>query len=136
MTEAVQKLLAALRSGEFAQTNSVLRDETGYCCLGVACEVYKRETGDGAWKVGYGNDRFNVGGHESSYTLPEAVREWLGFSHSDGEFEGSVVLDGRRFATLVELNDAGTVSFAQIADVIESEPDGLFAAVDIDEPVG
>ena len=29
----------ALRSGEYPQTKYSLQDKTGYCCLGVACEV-------------------------------------------------------------------------------------------------
>jgi hypothetical protein len=42
--EIKAKWLAALRSGEFAQTKKVLRDMDGYCCLGVLCCVmYQNE---------------------------------------------------------------------------------------------
>jgi hypothetical protein len=30
-----QRWIEALRSGEYEQTQGRLRDETGYCCLGV-----------------------------------------------------------------------------------------------------
>lgn len=31
--------LAALRSGDYVQTTCTLKDDTGYCCLGVLCRV-------------------------------------------------------------------------------------------------
>jgi hypothetical protein len=42
-----QKWANALRSGKYQQTTCVLQDSKGYCCLGVACEIfapkYKRD---------------------------------------------------------------------------------------------
>ena len=34
-----EKWVAALRSGEYCQTEGSLIDEHGYCCLGVLCDV-------------------------------------------------------------------------------------------------
>ena len=31
----------ALRSGKYAQTKKALRDDAGFCCLGVLCDVLK-----------------------------------------------------------------------------------------------
>lgn len=52
--------------------------------------------------------------------LPESVKDWLGVSQEAGEFTN-------KFATcsLGNLNDAGS-SFDVIAEIIESEPKGLF----------
>jgi len=36
----IQKWVLALRSGEYSQTTGKLQDEQGYCCLGVACDVF------------------------------------------------------------------------------------------------
>lgn len=33
------KWVKALRSGKYAQTDGTLKNDTGYCCLGVAAEV-------------------------------------------------------------------------------------------------
>ena len=33
------KWVAALRSGKYKQTKHSLKDEHGYCCLGVLCEI-------------------------------------------------------------------------------------------------
>ena len=38
-TITVSEWVQALRSGEFKQTIGHLRDEVGYCCLGVAAEL-------------------------------------------------------------------------------------------------
>jgi hypothetical protein len=41
-TAVKAKWLKALRSGKYNQTKGQLKDETGYCCLGVLCEVKGR----------------------------------------------------------------------------------------------
>jgi hypothetical protein len=45
MNENTKKWVEALRSGKYKQTEHVLQDTNGYCCLGVACVVYEQETG-------------------------------------------------------------------------------------------
>lgn len=36
----IKKWVAALRGGEYKQTRQRLQDDKGYCCLGVACELF------------------------------------------------------------------------------------------------
>jgi len=36
----IQTWVAALRSGEYSQTNGWLQDDNGHCCLGVACDIF------------------------------------------------------------------------------------------------
>lgn len=43
--EIKTRWVAALRSGEYAQTKQALRDENGFCCLGVLCDVVKDDLG-------------------------------------------------------------------------------------------
>jgi hypothetical protein len=50
--------------------------------------------------------------------LPEAVRIWIGFNTRAGRMDAS---DNN----LASYNDSG-MSFDEIADLIESEPEGLF----------
>ena len=40
MNANAQLLVSALRSGEYKQIKGCLSTGGGYCCLGVACEVY------------------------------------------------------------------------------------------------
>lgn len=41
--ELKDKWLTALRSGEYSQTSYSLRDENGFCCLGVLCDIIDPE---------------------------------------------------------------------------------------------
>jgi hypothetical protein len=40
LTETRMVWIRALESGEYSQTRRVLKDEKGYCCIGVAREVH------------------------------------------------------------------------------------------------
>ena len=41
----IQKWVDALKSGEYKQGQSRLRNiENKYCCLGVACDIYEKQT--------------------------------------------------------------------------------------------
>lgn len=113
MNENARKWVEALRSGEFEQAQARLRDDDSYCCLGVACELYRRETGKGRWtKAG----AFHLGSVAETDWLPTAVQRWLGLAHPAGKYDWN---------SLVFLNDARD-SFKAIANVIESEPEDLF----------
>lgn len=133
MNDNAKILVAALRSGEYKQTHGGLRDQKGYCCLGVACDVYHKETGEGEWRDGpldLSYYRFVTPGGPSEgepAVLPQAVEEWLGFTSESGDFTTVDYRDseGELPESLIGLNDRGR-SFEEIADTIESEPKGLF----------
>jgi hypothetical protein len=118
-------LVAALRSGEFTQATGCLRDTTevdgkptcSYCCLGVACELYRRTTGAGEWIF----DEFRCLTGKYSETLPAEVQDWYGFKDSiGGAREIRTEID-----SLAELNDSGG-AFPEIANILEVEPEGMF----------
>lgn len=96
-----QKLVDALRSGSYLQTQYRLRGDNTYCCLGVACDI----SGLGEWT------RFDLGfdwdymGH--SGLLPQEVADLFGWNR-------------RQADALSNRNDDGR-TFAEIADFIESE---------------
>jgi hypothetical protein len=54
--------------------------------------------------------------------LHPEIRDWLGFTHPCGRFINSEGSDD----DLVRLNDVLGWTFEKIADLIESEPYGLF----------
>ncbi len=118
--------LEALRSGEYTQGRNSLKREVGpdaarHCCLGVACEVYKRETGEGEW-VRHGEDleftvRDDTGVDFSWSQLPAPVAEWFDLDVNPYVFEDR---GQRERDSLAGLNDAGR-SFREIADIIEQE---------------
>jgi hypothetical protein len=99
--EVKQKWCAALRSGEYRQGKGRLkRKERGveeFCCLGVLCDIYSKETGT-PW----------LGQHmHQSWLYPHyKVREWA-------------VVEEIKCDSLACMNDAGK-SFEEIADYIET----------------
>lgn len=116
MNERVKKLwIEALRSGEYQQgTNWLKSTEQGndsYCCLGVLCELFRVETGQGEWieqdKFWF---EFDVNGSNSAAVLPAPVMTWAGIGDRNP-------LLGRTKAAS-NLNDTGK-SFNYIADRIE-----------------
>lgn len=121
MNVNAQKWVEALRSDKYKQARNGLHRvgpwSEGFCCLGVACDLYQREVGDlhvdsleTGWKQYDGN----------SGMLPPKVQLWLGLTTSDGEFTVNDVP-----SALTTINDNGG-KFSEIADLIESEPEGLF----------
>lgn len=128
-------LVAALRSGEYTQTQSRLRVDDSFCCLGVACDIYAKETGLGEWKQTGSSWSFSVNGRYGiDALLPSEVADYFGFEDTRGLFTSSINAkdslgndvrsDGAR-DSLARLNDFGA-SFIQIADIIESKPKQLF----------
>ena len=131
-----QKWVDALRSGKYKQTREALRNDEGnepkFCCLGVACDLYAKETNVDGWqKIETGvNTLYKFVSEESSSeaALPRPVAEWLGLNSVEGEFDPE--LAGLKVSTLIALNDDHDMryDFKKIADIIESQPKGLFNA--------
>lgn len=126
-----EKWVAALRSGDYAQAKTVLRRGDRFCCLGVACDVYRQEFPelDLSWKPEFTDpDSGLTLEHETNDLtfmgrvagLPDAVRDWLGLRDDLGRFD--------RYPEygLAALNDHGA-SFDTIADLVVEEPAGLLA---------
>lgn len=126
MKEARRLWLAELRSGKHKQGRSKLhrinegdRSKDQYCCLGIACLAFKKSGGELREKETLGCVVYD--GVDA--ILPPQVGDWLGLRTNAGTFS-----DGAGVAnTLWQLNDSGK-GFFQIADIIESEPEGLFVS--------
>jgi hypothetical protein len=112
--EIAQKWITALRSGEYKQTRLVLRTNTGFCCLGVLCDIFNKETGKGEWEKQFIYSYVFKNGHESNRSyLPESIQSWAHFNTNSGELtiNGSIT-------SLSILNDYD-YTFEQIAQIIE-----------------
>lgn len=129
-----QLWVEALESGAYAQTDGVLcrldvdGNPKGFCCLGVACEVYNANVPEEERLPAVvgpqlldNNERARIygEGYVGSYTLlPIPVQEWLNLATTDGAIMGCAV-------NLPALNDDGS-TFEEIAALIKQEPEGLF----------
>jgi hypothetical protein len=107
--EVKAKWIAALESGEYKKGKLALRDkDDSFCCLGVLCDLYAKETGKGTWVLQNYNYKFDANTEEdtslgrSSLYAPMQVAEWSGVDH----------VTGRALATI---NDAtGTTTFDRV----------------------
>ena len=110
--EARKIWIDALRSGDYEQTRNNLQDENGFCCLGVACLLAEKHAGIHLQR--------DEEGFIKGKTLKEQrpVAGWLGLNGFIGGYA-----DGNGW--LASDNDGG-MSFEELADIIESEPEGLF----------
>lgn len=113
------KWLKALRSGDYPRTTGQLRDENGFCCLGVLCNIHAQEHPELAVKETSKFSYMDAFGH-----LPPAVVEWAGLMEVASEKDAAEPTDINvtyrgQATTLVNLNDTDRLSFKQIANVIE-----------------
>lgn len=112
MNPEVKKLwVDVLRSGNYKQSKLHLRDNDGYCCLGVLCELavqHKIIPSANRWDSVYAYDG-------DIYALPDSVTFWAGLPNSDPR----VVICGTS-EILSAHNDFG-ITFEQIADAIEGQ---------------
>lgn len=113
-----KKWCDSLRSEEYKQGTGLLRDhQNRFCCLGVLCDIYIKETGKLEWTNLHENfflspDKKIIIGN--SALPPDQIKKWAGFS--DLKWHSGEIL--ANVETLVILNDRGD-SFKEIADVIE-----------------
>lgn len=116
--EIKAKWVAALRSGEYKQDIGQLRTGTGMCCLGVLCDVRDKEDGIERWGLVTKPDARSWYMYEGSEVFPsDYTCEWSGFPDSS-TVPGLKDREGGR-VHLTALNDDYSLTFSQIADVIE-----------------
>jgi len=90
------------------QTTECLKDQYGRCCLGVACDVYIRETGDGYW-----DKDSNMFEDRNGECLPEKVQEWFGLEATDPRLKHEGIE-----TCASSLNDSERLSFKEIAECV------------------
>lgn len=133
LTEEQEQWLQALESGKYEQGTCELRTANDlFCCLGVACEVLIPETRQVMNKKQFlmdcgGTSVINLyGEEENSASAPREVIEKLHLHNRYGALRIGSTLDGRIYSSLVEINDSGGHSFAQIAAFIRANPEKVF----------
>ena len=115
--QARAKLVEALQGGKYKKGIEALRRGDRYCCLGVACDLYKKHEGIGEWAQ-LGSSWSFLGNIES---LPQEVMSWLGFKDEAGALIGDIEERSLGLSSLMDLNDNEYgMDFPGIADVIES----------------
>lgn len=128
--ERVWLLVEALRSGEFNQGTNMLRTPSDeYCCIGVGCEVARREGIGIGWKKPTDEDASKGGmwtfdGHGTAFS--PKLMDWYGFPYRSQYGSGDPVLLGdlgvarSEIQTMISTNDNDHWTFEQIADALEA----------------
>lgn len=120
--------VTALRSGEYKQGQCSLRNtDNAYCCLGVAADVCGlfvpllslQESHNYFY---YGDTTKDA----DSLVLNKDIMDYYGLTTSSGIYSNSDFYENFTHTSLVIDNDNNRLSFVQIANIIESEPEGLF----------
>lgn len=118
-----EKWVNALRSGNYEQNHDGrLRNENGYCCLGVLCDLYAKENDKewGNYDAGSG-EGYNF--EDYNDFPPQSVIEWAGLSNENPAVEVVYDEEDEPFSDnepLASLNDNG-MSFNDIANLISSQ---------------
>jgi hypothetical protein len=112
INENMKSVIAALRSGKYKQTVGALQNSCGHCILGVICEVYETDTGESPKRDLRGR---LIGDDLSSHM---DVWEWVGLVDGDGDC-------GISKPSLMTMNDIHKKTFLELADFIETDPEGL-----------
>lgn len=137
--EIAEKWALALESGKYTQTEGMLKNKNGHCCLGVLCEL-ALESGvplkevplsedaeeleaTGIFPEQFGlttNDIFTFDGR--SEVPPKSVIEWAGLNSDCGLFDYKNI--AHAIKALSVMNDRGA-SFKEIAALIRKHVDEL-----------
>lgn len=124
LTEHQQRWVDALRSGEYEQCEGALRRGDKYCCLGVACDLFKEELEEEWRELARLPSHHSKNPRETRYSfrnyegvLAPAVIKLLGLVSGEGHAKGWP--NSYPYPSLTSLNDRG-VPFSAIADQIES----------------
>ena len=117
-----------LRSTEKKQGTGYLNASGHYCCLGIACDMFKDEL-DLDVRVEHDRDIGEV--DIVSYNterglLPPDVVNHLNLRSERGVFEYFITYDDSDCVSLTNLNDFKGASFKDIADFIEEHADAIF----------
>ena len=122
-----KKWIEALRSDEYEKTEGKLIDgtRTKYCCLGVACDISGlgkwHETEDARQQV------YTINHVDHSSALPQEVQEWLGLTTKYGGYYIKATTPHTVVGRSLAMDNDDGKSFLEIANIIESEIEGLLA---------
>jgi hypothetical protein len=123
MNQDIKELwVNALRSGDYEQTTEALRTKSGFCCLGVLCDIVSDRLNTN-WKLVTHDDGFitkltySFGNSDDPLSnvneyLPSIVAEYVELEPNPSCHTNTAKI------YLTELNDSGS-TFSDIADIIE-----------------
>lgn len=104
--QVIKRWVKALRSGEYEQTQGELKDNYGFCCLGVLCDLAAKD-GGAQWEH-HGTGLFTY--KDEEFALPKDISKFI-FGPNKTKLRRK----------LIDMNDSGDHDFKSIANKIEKE---------------
>lgn len=112
------KWINALRSGKYKQTTGMLNDGSGFCCLGVLCDISKVGKWNSQHRYKVPNSLFS-----ECLELPLEVKNLVGMTQTNPRLPESVYPNKPQLAQLNDgqshMSEYQALSFKKIADLIE-----------------
>lgn len=133
----MEKWTKELESGRYRQVTDALKRSRGkkaygYCCLGVLCDIYVRETGKATWEaVDFDSEQktFSSEKDKEDSVLPQEVKMWAGMKSDNGQFSTAIQVgppeERLECESLVVTNDDFKMSFKEISKIIRKNYKGL-----------
>lgn len=110
MNSKVKRLwINSLRSGEYKQIQGCLKDEYGYCCLGVLCDLFLKFNNE--QESSWVDHNFVVDSERGDSVLLDTVQNWAELNSGDPIIGNNL--------KAIEANDVSELSFEEIANLIE-----------------
>lgn len=116
-----EKWINALRSGDYQQGRHALKNTSydnkdNYCCLGVLCDLYLKETPTANWSLQWDDSwQFETKTGHVEQVLPKEVVAWAELKDENPIVERNNFKD-----SIASYNDKGT-TFIEIAQLIEEQ---------------
>ena len=107
--EVMELWIKSLRSGKYKQTQACLKNDEGFCCLGVLCDLASKDGGN-EWYAPNQDGQFafvGFGNISDTEMPPEELTAYVGMSYDDAH-------------AVANMNDDG-YTFSEIADHLEKE---------------
>ena len=112
--ERIQAWIKALRSGEYKQTAQCLKNQYGYCCLGVAADLLVKESAGVCF--------WELAPLQTDYIFQDPSSNELDATHDSMLPDDTAAKFGLREGEqdlLAGMNDSSRNTFLEIADYIE-----------------
>lgn len=115
--EIKEKWIQALESGEYKKGTERLKTPEGYCCLGVLCDIYAKETELGSWSGN--NFKVNTNHFNHIAVLPQDVLKWAGLRFNNPLIDHS----NEYIKSIAEVNDHESPSgtFKEVIEIIKEQ---------------
>lgn len=128
LTLRQKSYLKELENTKIPQSIGQLGKDESRCALGIACEVFNKDSGLSLKVQSLGSIGKICFDRETKH-LPFIVKEYFGFNTVSGGFKDPISYRGVDYNSIAHINDEGSISFKALARLIKNNSDIVFANI-------